>query len=100
MRMLLLPHLVAVHLFESQGARLHALTLYARTPCCRATCVWVRCYQQAKTKAADQTAVWRNDALRCAGVAYDDIYVDHASGAKASRPQSTTSSGCSEMETL
>jgi DNA invertase Pin-like site-specific DNA recombinase len=41
----------------------------------------------ARVSTADQNPDHQIDALRRAGVADDDIYVDHASGAKASRPQ-------------
>jgi len=41
----------------------------------------------ARVSTADQNPDHQIDALRRAGVAHDDIYVDHASGAKASRPQ-------------
>jgi DNA invertase Pin-like site-specific DNA recombinase len=41
----------------------------------------------ARVSTADQNPDHQIDALRRAGVANDDIYVDHASGAKASRPQ-------------
>jgi DNA invertase Pin-like site-specific DNA recombinase len=41
----------------------------------------------ARVSTADQNPDHQIDALRRAGVAEADIYVDHASGAKASRPQ-------------
>jgi len=41
----------------------------------------------ARVSTADQNPDHQIDALRRAGVAHDEIYVDHASGAKASRPQ-------------
>ena len=41
----------------------------------------------ARVSTADQNPDHQIDALRRAGVAHDDIYVDHASGAKARRPQ-------------
>lgn len=41
----------------------------------------------ARVSTADQNPDHQIDALRRAGVTRDDIYVDHASGAKASRPQ-------------
>jgi len=41
----------------------------------------------ARVSTADQNPAHQADALRRAGVAEADIYVDHASGAKASRPQ-------------
>lgn len=41
----------------------------------------------ARVSTADQNPAYQTDALRRAGVAETDIYVDHASGAKASRPQ-------------
>jgi len=41
----------------------------------------------ARVSTADQNPAHQTDALRRAGVAEADIYVDHASGAKASRPQ-------------
>jgi DNA invertase Pin-like site-specific DNA recombinase len=41
----------------------------------------------ARVSTADQNPDHQIDALRRAGVADNDIYVDHASGAKASRPQ-------------
>jgi DNA invertase Pin-like site-specific DNA recombinase len=41
----------------------------------------------ARVSTADQNPAHETDALRRAGVAEGDIYVDHASGAKASRPQ-------------
>jgi DNA invertase Pin-like site-specific DNA recombinase len=41
----------------------------------------------ARVSAADQNPYHQIDALRRAGVALDDVYVDVASGAKASRPQ-------------
>jgi hypothetical protein len=40
----------------------------------------------ARVSTAEQNPDHQIDALRRAGVANDDIYVDHASGAKASRP--------------
>ena len=44
-------------------------------------------FGNARVSTADQNPSHQIDALRRAGVADDDIYVDHASGAKASRPQ-------------
>lgn len=44
----------------------------------------------ARVSTADQNPDHQIDALRRAGVAEGDIYVDHASGAKASRPQLDT----------
>ncbi len=41
----------------------------------------------ARVSTVDQNPDHQVDALRRAGVAAKDIYVDHASGAKASRPQ-------------
>lgn len=41
----------------------------------------------ARVSTSDQTPDHQVDALKRAGVAADDIYVDVASGAKASRPQ-------------
>lgn len=41
----------------------------------------------ARVSTADQNPAHQTDALRRTGVADGDIYVDHASGAKASRPQ-------------
>jgi len=41
----------------------------------------------ARVSTADQNPDHQVDALRRAGVAAKDIYVDHASGAKASRPE-------------
>ena len=41
----------------------------------------------ARVSTADQNPDHQVDALRRAGVAEKDIYVDHASGAKASRPR-------------
>lgn len=41
----------------------------------------------ARVSTADQNPDHQVDALRRAGVAATDVYVDHASGAKASRPQ-------------
>jgi DNA invertase Pin-like site-specific DNA recombinase len=41
----------------------------------------------ARVSTADQNPDHQVDALRRAGVAARDVYVDHASGAKASRPQ-------------
>ena len=41
----------------------------------------------ARVSTADQNPDHQIDALQRAGVARDDIYVDHASGAKASRPE-------------
>lgn len=40
----------------------------------------------ARVSTADQNPDHQLDALRRAGVEQDDIYLDHASGAKASRP--------------
>jgi DNA invertase Pin-like site-specific DNA recombinase len=40
----------------------------------------------ARVSTAEQNPDHQVDALRHAGVAAKDIYVDHASGAKASRP--------------
>jgi predicted site-specific integrase-resolvase len=44
----------------------------------------------ARVSTADQNPDHQIDALRRASVAAQDIYVDHASGAKASRPQLNT----------
>src|SRR5450755_2571240 len=44
----------------------------------------------ARVSTADQNPDHQIDALRRASVAAQDIYVDHASGAKASRPQLDT----------
>lgn len=44
----------------------------------------------ARVSTADQNPDHQIDALTRAGVARDDIYVDHASGAKASRPELDT----------
>lgn len=41
----------------------------------------------ARVSTAEQNPDHQTDALRRAGVAEKDIYLDHASGAKASRPQ-------------
>ncbi|MGI8414161.1 MAG: recombinase family protein [Solirubrobacteraceae bacterium] len=41
----------------------------------------------ARVSTVDQNPDHQVDALRRAGVAATDIYIDHASGAKASRPQ-------------
>ena len=41
----------------------------------------------ARVRSADQNPEHQVDALRRAGVAAEDIHVDHAGGAKASRPQ-------------
>lgn len=41
----------------------------------------------ARVSTADQNPDHQVDAFRRAGVAQDHVYVDHASGAKASRPQ-------------
>jgi DNA invertase Pin-like site-specific DNA recombinase len=41
----------------------------------------------ARVSTVDQNPDHQVDALRRAGVAAADIYIDHASGAKASRPQ-------------
>jgi len=41
----------------------------------------------ARVSTADQNPDHQVDALRRAGVAARDVYIDHASGAKASRPQ-------------
>ena len=41
----------------------------------------------ARVSTADQNPDHQVDALARAGVALEDVYVDHASGAKASRPQ-------------
>jgi DNA invertase Pin-like site-specific DNA recombinase len=41
----------------------------------------------ARGSTADQNPDHQIDALQRAGVARDDIYIDHASGAKASRPE-------------
>jgi DNA invertase Pin-like site-specific DNA recombinase len=41
----------------------------------------------ARVSAAEQNPGHQTDALRRAGVAEKDIYLDHASGGKASRPQ-------------
>ena len=41
----------------------------------------------ARVSTADQNPDHQIDALQRAGVAREDIYVDHASGAKASRPE-------------
>ena len=41
----------------------------------------------ARVSTADQNPDHQIDALQRAGVARDDIYIDHASGAKASRPE-------------
>lgn len=41
----------------------------------------------ARVSTADQNPDHQIDALQSAGVAREDIYVDHASGAKASRPK-------------
>jgi DNA invertase Pin-like site-specific DNA recombinase len=41
----------------------------------------------ARVSTADQNPDHQLDALRRAGVAEKDIYIDHASGAKASRPR-------------
>jgi DNA invertase Pin-like site-specific DNA recombinase len=41
----------------------------------------------ARVSTAEQNPAHQVDALVCAGVARDDVHVDHASGAKASRPQ-------------
>ncbi len=41
----------------------------------------------ARVSTADQNPAHQTDALMRAGVAEGDIYVDHASGARASRPQ-------------
>jgi DNA invertase Pin-like site-specific DNA recombinase len=44
----------------------------------------------ARVSTADQNPDHQIDALRRADVAHEDIYVDHASGVKASRPQLDT----------
>jgi DNA invertase Pin-like site-specific DNA recombinase len=41
----------------------------------------------ARVSTAEQNPAHQIDALHRAGVAIDDVHVDHASGAKASRPQ-------------
>jgi len=41
----------------------------------------------ARVSTAEQNPAHQNDALARAGVAPDDVYLDRASGAKASRPQ-------------
>ncbi|MDQ3850499.1 MAG: recombinase family protein [Actinomycetota bacterium] len=41
----------------------------------------------ARVSTAEQNPDHQIDALQCAGVAREHIYVDHASGAKASRPE-------------
>jgi len=41
----------------------------------------------ARVSTADQNPNHQTDALSRAGVAERDIYLDHASGTKASRPQ-------------
>jgi len=41
----------------------------------------------ARVSTAEQNSDHQTDALLRAGVARDDIHVDHASGAKASRPE-------------
>jgi DNA invertase Pin-like site-specific DNA recombinase len=41
----------------------------------------------ARVSTADQNPDHQVDALQRAGVAANDVYIDHASGAKASRPQ-------------
>ncbi|GAY11629.1 recombinase family protein [Pseudonocardia sp. N23] len=41
----------------------------------------------ARVSTAEQNPAHQIDALHRAGVAADDVHVDHASGAKASRPQ-------------
>ena len=41
----------------------------------------------ARVSTAEQNPAHQTDALRRAGVAEADIYIDNASGAKASRPQ-------------
>jgi DNA invertase Pin-like site-specific DNA recombinase len=41
----------------------------------------------ARVSTAEQNPAHQIDALTRAGVAPDDIHLDHASGAKASRPQ-------------
>ncbi|WP_225223551.1 recombinase family protein [Rhodococcus ruber] len=41
----------------------------------------------ARVSSADQNPDHQVDALRRAGVAAENIHVDHASGAKASRPK-------------
>ncbi|WP_219420291.1 recombinase family protein [Pseudonocardia nigra] len=41
----------------------------------------------ARVSTAEQNPAHQIDALTRAGVAPDDVHVDHASGAKASRPQ-------------
>jgi len=53
----------------------------------------------ARVSTADQNPDHQVDALRRAGVAEKDIYVDHASGAKASRPGSTSFCVCFAMAT-
>ena len=44
----------------------------------------------ARVSTADQNPDHQIDALQRAGVARDDIHIDHASGAKASRPELDT----------
>ena len=41
----------------------------------------------ARVSTADQNPDHQIDALQRAGVTHEDIYIDHASGAKASRPE-------------
>ncbi len=48
----------------------------------------------ARVSTGDQNPNHQIDALRRAGVADENIHVDHASGAKASRPNWIWCSGC------
>jgi len=53
----------------------------------------------ARVSTAEQNPDHQIDALLRAGVAAKDIYVDHASGAKASRPELDMVCGCCVMAT-
>lgn len=53
----------------------------------------------ARVSTADQNPDHQVDALTRAGVAADDVYVDHAGGAKASRPQLDIVPGCCVVAT-
>ncbi|MCD5421790.1 recombinase family protein [Rhodococcus pyridinivorans] len=48
----------------------------------------------ARVSTGDQNPNHQIDALRRAGVSDENIHVDHASGAKASRPNWIWCSGC------
>lgn len=56
------------------------------TACCRHPAESDPDVGYARVSTAEQNPDHHIDALRRAGVAGDDVHVDHASGAKASRP--------------